>query len=154
MTHMISMHSECGLSHLKRTVQCNVVSHWLRPCPEWSPQWTWPVFCLCCRNRYIDGLMQEIRNSSALAMELSFLLHETIDIQLFFSLMVSLGISKLFSRCRWSALLDISLSGILWFSNYKSSNSLVFLMQLNYFRSGTVASTSYKGDLMTDLSII
>ena len=31
-------HSGCGLSQWETTLHCNVISHWLSPYPEWSPQ--------------------------------------------------------------------------------------------------------------------
>ena len=33
---MTQVHSGYGLSQWEATLQCNVVSHWLSPCPEWS----------------------------------------------------------------------------------------------------------------------
>ena len=39
-------HSGYGLSQWETTLQCNVVSHWLSPYPEWSLL----LYCLWCHN--------------------------------------------------------------------------------------------------------
>ena len=71
-----------GLSQWETMLHCNIVSHWLSSYPEWSLQyWTkslktaqvqfqnCPQLKLCCHLNF-NGLVQERRNSSALAMEL------------------------------------------------------------------------------------